>query len=87
MEESRLDEVGPACCAGLGHWFFSDDPSDLERAKEVCRGCSRRRRCLAGALARHEAWGVWGGEIIRDGAVVPVAPRRGRPRTVTAAAS
>ena len=33
----------------------------------------------AGALARSEVWGVWGGEILVDGEIVAEKRRRGRP--------
>jgi hypothetical protein len=28
----------------------------------LCRGCSHRAACLAGALARREQGGIWGGQ-------------------------
>ena len=60
--------------------WFAETPADLELAKSYCLDCPVRRACLSGALERHEPWGVWGGEIVVAGAVVPCAPRRGRPR-------
>jgi WhiB family redox-sensing transcriptional regulator len=72
----------PRCSDGRGsfnHLFFSDDPIDLARAKAICSRCTLRTACLAGALERGEVWGVWGGEILVDGAVVAVKRRRGRP--------
>jgi WhiB family redox-sensing transcriptional regulator len=36
--------------------------------------------CLAGALARREPWGVWGGQIFERGTVVARKRPRGRPR-------
>jgi WhiB family transcriptional regulator, redox-sensing transcriptional regulator len=59
--------------------WFSDDPADLERAKTLCAGCPTRPACLAGALHRRERTGVWGGQIIQDGMVVPYKRVRGRP--------
>ncbi len=38
--------------------------------------------CLAGALERGEVAGVWGGELVEDGAVVVLKRRRGRPPKV-----
>ena len=70
------------CADGRGsftHIFFSDDPVDIARAKAICAKCVLRAPCLAGALAREEPWGVWGGEILVDGVVVAVKRRRGRP--------
>jgi WhiB family transcriptional regulator, redox-sensing transcriptional regulator len=60
--------------------WFADSPADLEAAKSFCAGCPLRVECLAGALERHEPWGVWGGEIFEHGAVVPRKRPRGRPR-------
>jgi WhiB family redox-sensing transcriptional regulator len=70
------------CADGRGSFtsiFFSDDPHDIARAKAICAKCVVRSACLAGALARGEVWGVWGGEILIDGQVVAVKRRRGRP--------
>lgn len=60
--------------------WFAEAPSELERAKGFCAECPVRAACLAGALARHEPWGVWGGEIFERGAVVARKRPRGRPR-------
>jgi WhiB family redox-sensing transcriptional regulator len=59
--------------------WFSDTPAELERAKALCAGCPVRAECLAGALARREPWGVWGGEIFERGAVIARKRPRGRP--------
>ena len=37
-----------------------------------------------GALERREPWGVWGGELLLRGIVVPRKRPRGRPRKVAA---
>jgi WhiB family transcriptional regulator, redox-sensing transcriptional regulator len=60
--------------------FFAESPADVEQAKAVCRGCRARIACLAGALERREPWGVWGGELLLRGAIVPRKRPRGRPR-------
>ena len=60
--------------------FFAESPQDVEQAKAMCRGCRARLACLAGALERREPWGVWGGELLMDGAIVPHKRARGRPR-------
>lgn len=60
--------------------WFADAPADLERAKVLCVDCPVRSECLAGALARQEPWGVWGGEIFERGAVIARKRPRGRPR-------
>jgi WhiB family redox-sensing transcriptional regulator len=60
--------------------FFAESPQDVEQAKAMCRGCRARLACLAGALERREPWGVWGGEFLMGGAIVPRKRPRGRPR-------
>lgn len=70
------------CSDGQGtltHLFFSDDEFDLARAKAICRKCRLAESCLSGALERSEAYGVWGGELLIDGAIVAVKRGRGRP--------
>ena len=66
----------------LGHLFFSDDDFDIARAKAICSKCGLRAACLAGALERGEVAGVWGGELVEEGAVVVLKRRRGRPPKV-----
>ena len=60
--------------------FFAESPQDVEQAKVMCQGCQARLACLAGALERGEPWGVWGGELLLRGAIVPRKRPRGRPR-------
>lgn len=67
-------------CADEPELFFADSPADLELAKSRCRPCPIRDACLDGALERGEPWGVWGGQIVLDGAVVARKRPRGRPR-------
>ncbi|MFN3257587.1 MAG: WhiB family transcriptional regulator [Ilumatobacter sp.] len=70
------------CADGAGTLaplFFSDDDVDIARAKAVCRSCSLRVQCLAAALERKEAYGVWGGTLLIDGEPTRFARRRGRP--------
>ena len=66
--------------------WFAERTADVERAKTLCGTCAVRRACLAGALERGEPWGVWGGEVLVDGAVVARTRGRGRPRKDEAAA-
>jgi WhiB family transcriptional regulator, redox-sensing transcriptional regulator len=66
--------------------FFAESPQDVEQAKAMCRGCGARIACLAGALERREPWGVWGGELLLRGAIVPRKRPRGRPRKQEVAA-
>ena len=60
--------------------FFAESPQDVEQAKAMCRECRARLACLAGALERGEPWGVWGGELLLRGSIVPRKRPRGRPR-------
>lgn len=60
--------------------FFAESPSDVEQAKAMCRDCRARLACLSGALERREPWGVWGGELLLRGTIVPRKRPRGRPR-------
>jgi WhiB family transcriptional regulator, redox-sensing transcriptional regulator len=60
--------------------YFAESPSDVEQAKDMCRGCRARIACLEGALERREPWGVWGGELLLRGTIVPRKRPRGRPR-------
>jgi WhiB family redox-sensing transcriptional regulator len=66
--------------------FFAESPQDVESAKALCRDCAVRLACLAGAVARREPWGVWGGELLLQGTVVPRKRPRGRPRKTEVAA-
>lgn len=60
--------------------WFAESPGDVERAKALCATCPARAECLIGALRRSEPCGVWGGEIVQHGHVVPFKRPRGRPR-------
>jgi WhiB family transcriptional regulator, redox-sensing transcriptional regulator len=66
--------------------FFAESPDDVTRAKALCRDCPIRAGCLAAALDRGEPWGVWGGELFLNGAVIPSKRARGRPRKSSLAA-
>lgn len=60
--------------------WFAEAPADVETAKALCAPCPLREACLAGALDRREPWGVWGGQLVLSGVVVPRKRPRGRPR-------
>jgi WhiB family redox-sensing transcriptional regulator len=66
--------------------FFAESPEDVETAKAMCWDCKARLVCLTGALERREPWGVWGGELLRRGTIVPRKRPRGRPRKTEVAA-
>lgn len=81
--EESLDWWADARCRdGTGTsaaLFFSEQLDDLAQAKAICADCPVREPCLAGAVARREAWGVWGGELIVKGKLLANKRRRGRP--------
>ena len=83
-----LDRAGVAlpCRAVDPDLFFAESPADVEEAKAVCTTCPARPGCLAAALDRREPWGVWGGELVVAGVVVPRKRPRGRPRKTDVAA-
>jgi WhiB family redox-sensing transcriptional regulator len=60
--------------------FFSENPVDILRAKAICSRCTVAERCLEGALARGEPYGVWGGQQLFEGEIVVGRRGRGRPR-------
>ena len=63
----------------LADMFFSDEIPAIRAAKAVCSTCELVVPCLDGALERREPWGVWGGQLFKDGKVLPVKRPRGRP--------
>jgi WhiB family transcriptional regulator, redox-sensing transcriptional regulator len=67
-------------CTHHPELFFAESVQDVEQAKAMCRGCRARLACLAGALERREPCGVWGGELLIRGVIVPRKRPRGRPR-------
>jgi WhiB family redox-sensing transcriptional regulator len=84
MQLAVLDAVDPAeaelpCRVYEAELWFAETPADVEHAKSLCRTCPVREECLAGAVERREPWGVWGGELFVQGAVVPRKRPRGRP--------
>jgi WhiB family redox-sensing transcriptional regulator len=60
--------------------WFSSRLLELNLAKRYCQQCANRNPCLAGALERGEAAGVWGGEIFEQGRIIENKRPRGRPR-------
>ena len=96
MSPSVLDAYAVTADGAAGHelpclthdpeLFFAESPADVERAKLLCRSCPVRSSCLQAALERREPWGVWGGELFQQGAVIPRKRPRGRPRKSEVAA-
>ncbi len=78
--ESDLYALEPPCTRQDPEVFFATTPEGVEHAKTLCGRCPIRRSCLAGALAREEFYGVWGGELVVRGEVVARKRGRGRPR-------
>ncbi len=73
-------------CRSAPELFFAEKPEDVERARALCGGCPLRAACLDGALQRGEPFGVWGGELLLRGVVIPYKRPRGRPRRAGLAA-
>jgi WhiB family transcriptional regulator, redox-sensing transcriptional regulator len=74
--------IGARCADGVGtltSLFFSEDLSEIARAKAICGNCTERESCLMAAVSRREPWGVWGGELVMNGKVLSAQRRRGRP--------
>ena len=82
----RTDDVVLPCWTTDPDLWFAESPADVEAAKALCGPCPLREACLAGALERREPWGVWGGQLVVAGVVVPRKRPRGRPRKVDLAA-
>lgn len=66
-------------CMDNPELFFAESSADVEVAKALCHCCHARIGCLQGALDRREPWGVWGGELLFRGTIVPGKRSRGRP--------
>ena len=84
-QRGEIPVTPPAACtqiigdsAARVRVFFSQDRKVIDQAKAICAGCPRRESCLEGALERREPWGVWGGELFRNGHVL--TNRKSRPR-------
>jgi Transcription factor WhiB len=63
-QPAALPLPGAACRAADPAPFFPE-PGDLAaeaKAIAICAGCPARAACYAGAVARRERWGIWGGE-------------------------
>ena len=71
-----------AACTRLGvptGIFFSEDLGDIAQAKSICAECPVLAPCLEAAIERREPWGVWGGQLFRNGHLLATKRRRGRP--------
>ena len=81
-EPWRVDARCADATSALTPLFFSEQLDDILRAKAFCVECPVRAECLAGAVARGEPWGVWGGELFANGKVLAQKRHRGRPPKV-----
>ncbi|MCW2725896.1 MAG: transcription factor WhiB [Frankiales bacterium] len=86
VDATLSDELVLPCWSEDPDLFFAESPADVEAAKALCVSCPLRSQCLSEALTRREPWGVWGGELVVQGVVVPRKRPRGRPRKVDVAA-
>ena len=81
-EEQAVDWTQARCrdgAASMVSLFFSEQLDDIARAKAVCATCPLQEPCLAGAVARREPWGVWGGQLLAKGRILAQKRRPGRP--------
>ena len=78
--------VAEGACRGMTEVFFSDEPGDIEQAKRICATCPVIGKCLEKATDRRESCGVWGGQLFRNGHILAVKRRRGRPSKASQAA-
>ncbi|TQM97493.1 transcription factor WhiB [Ornithinimicrobium humiphilum] len=85
VEEEALTNALP-CRQNPADLWFAELPDEVEVAKSLCGPCPVREACLASALERGEPWGVWGGQLLVQGTVVPRKRPRGRPRKQEVAA-
>ncbi len=91
MLAETIDDISPAVRAdaacndlqgSLTGIFFSEELQDIAAAKGICATCPVMLECLEGAVARHEPWGVWGGQMFINGRILASKRRRGRPPKV-----
>ena len=78
--QSRRDAATALPCSAAPDLFFAERPEEIRQARALCLQCPAQGPCLDGALQRAEPWGVWGGELILRGAIIPTKRARGRPR-------
>ena len=81
-----VDEAQLPCHREDPELFFAESPRDVELAKALCGTCPVRAECLSSAIERREPWGVWGGQLLLQGVVIPRKRPRGRPRKSEVAA-
>jgi WhiB family transcriptional regulator, redox-sensing transcriptional regulator len=67
----ELERTARAACASLparkaDRIFFPHRVGSSKRARVICTRCPIRTECLAFALERGEAFGIWGGTSERE---------------------
>jgi WhiB family redox-sensing transcriptional regulator len=60
--------------------FFPEKGEPAADAKKVCAGCEVKVACLADALNRREAYGIWGGLSARERTALLRLQRRAAAR-------
>ena len=78
--QPQRDAASAPPCSAAPDLFFAERPEEIRQARALCLQCPARGPCLDGALQRAEPWGVWGGQLILNGAIIPGKRARGRPR-------
>ncbi len=66
LEEDRSWERDAACRDADIELFYREDEATEEAALQLCARCGVREQCLSVAMARREAFGIWGGTRGRD---------------------
>jgi Transcription factor WhiB len=65
VPQLAADLLPGAACASADPGLFFPEPGDEATeaaARAICAACPARPGCYAGAVARGERWGIWGGE-------------------------
>lgn len=65
-DSKRSWERRAACREADVELFYREDGPAEDAALELCGACDVREHCLAVAMARREAFGVWGGTRGRE---------------------
>lgn len=60
MTENDYHWTDDALCTDSEIDFFSNDPDEKRRAKDLCMECPVRKICLQTALDNKEKYGIWG---------------------------
>lgn len=69
-EQSSWDQA--ACRSEDADMWFAESRADQVMAAKLCGQCPLKAQCLAGAVARREPWGVWGGALFERGVALEI---------------